>query len=493
MFMTTVKRAAIIGSGIAGIASAIRLAKKYDVTVYESAGKPGGKLSEIHNGGFRFDAGPSLFTLPKLVEELFEINGKESSKYFRYKRLDNICKYFYEDGTVINAWADQNKFADEVSLVSSVKPEAVLKYLKDCSVLYGLTSELFLEKPLTLKTFVNKKLLKSLFYIRKLNLLSTLNSVNNNNFRDQRIVQLFNRYATYNGSSPYLTPGVMAVIPHLEFNMGAYFPEGGMYSIVKSLYGLALEQGVKFQFNTPVEKVWIEDGVAKGVQVNAEKKKYDAVVCNADIHHAYRQMMPEEKPPERILKQPKSSSAMVFYLNINKEFPDLDLHNIFFSNDYKMEFQYIFEKNEVYDDPTIYVNISSKQCPSDAPAASENWFVMINVPSNSGQNWEEVKERSRNNIIHKLNRLIGVEITDHIIGEEVLDPVLIENKTSSFGGALYGNSSNNRFSAFLRHPNYSSRVKNLYFCGGSVHPGGGIPLCLLSAKIVSELIENDKS
>ena len=194
---------------------------------------------------------------------------------------------------------------------------------------------------------------------------------------------------------------------------------------------------------------------------------------------------------EKLLKQEKSSSALIFYWGIQQAFEELALHNVFFSADYNQEFDFIFNKKLVYDDPTVYINITAKLNKNDAPTGCENWFVMINVPNNSGQNWDEIIEKSRKQILEKLSRLLKQDITKLIAHETILDPRSIESKTSSFAGALYGNASNNRYAAFLRHANFSSQIKGLYFCGGSVHPGGGIPLCLNSAKIVAQLIKDD--
>ncbi|RYD91664.1 MAG: phytoene desaturase, partial [Sphingobacteriales bacterium] len=187
--------------------------------------------------------------------------------------------------------------------------------------------------------------------------------------------------------------------------------------------------------------------------------------------------------------QERSSSALIFYWGMNKQFPKLDLHNIFFSADYEAEFNDIWQQKIIYHDPTVYLNISSKYKADDAPDGCENWFVMINVPSNSGQDWDSLIKQARQNIIIKLSRLLGKDISAYIKCESILDPQSIESRTSSYQGSLYGTSSNNQFAAFLRHANKSSKINNLYFCGGSVHPGGGIPLCLLSAKIVSDWIK----
>jgi phytoene dehydrogenase-like protein len=201
--------------------------------------------------------------------------------------------------------------------------------------------------------------------------------------------------------------------------------------------------------------------------------------------------LPTLKAPEKTLNQPRSSSALIFYWGINRTFPDLHLHNIFFSQDYKQEFEHIFRHKTVSADPTVYVNITSKFTKTDAPENAENWFVMVNVPHNQGQDWDQLIAETRQNVLQKLSKHLETDLQNHIACEQTWDPRGIELETGSVGGALYGSSSNNAMAAFLRHPNFKRQVKGLYFCGGSVHPGGGIPLCLLSAKIVSNLIKND--
>jgi len=308
-------------------------------------------------------------------------------------------------------------------------------------------------------------------------------------FINKKTTQIFNRYATYNGSSPYKAPALLNIIPHLEFGLGAYLPEKGMHQITEHLYTLALASGVKFKFNERVEKIEIENKKVTGIISNGVFNKSSLVVSDADIHLVYNKLLPQNYYPKKLLSQEKSSSAYVFYWGIKKEFPQLDLHNILFSDNYKQEFVQLFEDNKPFEDPTIYINITSKFCKQDAPADSENWFVMVNVPHN--KNGEEIKYATeiRKNVIAKINRILKTDIETLIEEEEILDPTGIEDQTSSFGGSLYGNASNNRFSAFLRHANYNCKLDGLYFVGGSVHPGGGIPLCLLSAKIVSNLIE----
>jgi phytoene dehydrogenase-like protein len=212
-----------------------------------------------------------------------------------------------------------------------------------------------------------------------------------------------------------------------------------------------------------------------------------------DIYPTYKKLLPNSRHPEKTLKQERSSSALIFYWGIRETFPELDLHNIFFSDDYQKEFKTIFEEKQITDDPTIYINITSKDVPTDAPKGSENWFVMINAPGDYGQDWESLKIKARAVILKKLSAILKQPIESLIATEYVLDPVGIETNTSSYRGALYGAASNSRFAAFLRHPNFTRQISNLYFCGGSVHPGGGIPLCLLSARIVADMIPDIKN
>jgi phytoene desaturase len=486
------KKALIIGAGIAGIATAIRLAVKgYHVEVFEANSYPGGKLSEFEKDGFRFDAGPSLFTMPQYVDELFKLAGKTPSDYFQYQKLDVLCKYFYEDGTKLTAYADAGKFAAEVSKTMGEPSSAIEKYTANSSNIYNITNHVFLEKSLHRpKTFLSLSTLKSIFKIRQIDAMRTMHTANQFFFNDERMVQFYDRYATYNGSNPYRAPATLNVIPHIEQHFGAYFPKDGMFSITTSLVKLAESLGIRFNYNSRVDEIVLKRQSVTGIRVKDGLIEAGIVISNMDVWFTYHQLLRTHPAlfPKKILSQERSSSALIFYWGINKQFPQLDLHNIFFSADYKAEFNHIWQQKDIYHDPTVYLNISAKYKNDDAPEGCENWFVMINVPANTGQNWNKLIADARKNIIAKLNKHLGEDVGQLIISESILDPRDIENHTSSYQGSIYGTSSNSQFAAFLRHANKSSKINGLYFCGGSVHPGGGIPLCLLSAKIVSDWV-----
>ena len=480
------RQAIVIGSGIGGLASAIRLASRgIYVHVYEASKEPGGKISERYFAGFRFDAGPSLFTLPELVLELLDDDLK-----FSVEKLEIITQYFYPDGTQLSSFGDVSKLSAEVEEKLKVPAEKVTDYLRKASTVYDLTADLFIFGSFhRLKNLMNLKALKTLMNSGKLQAFSSLHDFNTHELGEQRLVQLFDRYATYNGSNPYQTPATLSVISHLEHNLGAFIPEGGMYRITDSLVKQALRLGVEFHFNQAVRKVETENGAAKGVWLDSGFVPAEIVVSDVDIHGFYSTLMPDRKRLAKIAKEERSSSALIFYWGMKGAFPELDVHNIFFSGDYQEEFRHLFQIKEAYSDPTVYIYISSKYNKTDAPEGCENWFVMINAPADTGQNWEEMIVSVRIQILEKLERMLNQKLSDCIVAEEVLSPPEISKQTGSVNGSLYGSSSNSRYASFNRHANFRSDVKGLYFVGGSVHPGGGIPLCLSSAKIVDEMVK----
>lgn len=481
-------RTAIIGAGIAGLAAAVRLAAQgHEVVVFESEEGPGGKLSEFSLGDYRFDLGPSLFTMPQYVDELFELAGENPRDHFSYQRLPIVCNYFWEDGTRIHAHAAKEDFAKEVEEVLDVPASRITRILADAEKKYHVSGRTFLEKSLhKLSTWTNLEVLKALFKIPQLDLFRSMDAVHQRQLQHPKLVQLFNRFATYNGSNPYKAPGLLTIIPHFEHHFGAYLPDGGMYSISQSVYDLACRQGVKFHFNTKVDEISVSNGSANGVRTGNETHTFDQVVSNMDVFFTYRKLLPQQRQPERILAQQKSTSALIFYWGIKKTFPELNCHNILFSEDYPAEFS-AMERGEMSNDPTVYINKTSHLVPGDAPEGCENWFVMINAPCDDGQDWELLQQQTRQRAIAKINNILGEDLEPLIEEEWIMTPPVIQTKTGSHLGSLYGTSSNSKMAAFMRHPNFSHRIDNLFFVGGSVHPGGGIPLCLLSAKIMSEM------
>ncbi len=493
-------KTAVIGSGIGGLAIAFRLAERgYNVTLFEKNSLPGGKISQIREKGYRFDTGPSLFTLPSLVEEIASL---------KYIKLENSCRYFFPDKSVLNFYQNPEELRNEMETKGYVDFPNVLQRFKEAEDIYNLTSNLFIFNSFhKVKNFVKPENRRIPLKLHKLGFHRTMHSANRSLFKDRRIVQLFDRYATYNGSSPYRTPATLNMISHLEHNIGAFFPDKGIYSIVDEIYKKCLTAGVQFRFNTLVRGIEIDKRrrVATGITTDSGFEKFDIIISDTDVKYLSENMInPEFRYPlkNRLKQLEPSSSALIFYWGVKGSFPIFDIHNILFSSEYKREFNHLFYKMDLFKDPTIYIFISKKVVPEDAPEGCENWFVMVNAPANIGQDWNKIVKETRSRVIKRINKLLNegrdsagpehIDIEQLIETEHIASPVTIEKNTLSSRGALYGNSSNSMLSAFLRHPNSLSGIDNLWFVGGSVHPGGGIPLCLASAKIVeNEIIEKE--
>jgi len=487
------KKVIIIGAGVGGMATAIRLnLLGYTVQVFEKNDYPGGKLSHFETNGYRFDAGPSLFTCPYLIEELFDLAKEPIASYFEYQKLELACKYFYDDGVCIQAYTNKAAFAAELQAKTNEPSENLYQYLNHASSAYNHIGLIFLRHSLhAIKTLFTAPIIKAIDRLKLAYLFKSLNDYNAAAFKSPKLVQLFNRFATYNGSNPYKAPAMLSMIAHLEHNEGAFYPKGGMISITNALYRLAVKLGVQFSFGQSVQQIITENNQVKGVMVENEQLDAEIVVSNMDVYFTYKNLLQDATRAAKVKKQERSSSAFIFYWGMNKSFPKLDLHNIFFSTDYKAEFNALFNTGLPFEDPTVYVNITNKLEPgTHAPLGKENWFVMVNVPANTGQDWNALEQFYRQAIIHKLNKILGDNIEPYIEVSKVLTPVTIESRTASYMGSLYGTSSNSKMAAFMRHPNFSKKTSGLYFVGGSVHPGGGIPLCLSSAAIVSNLIQD---
>jgi len=483
------RHAVIIGAGVAGLATSARLAAKgHTVSVYEKKSTAGGKLGKLQTNGYTWDTGPSLFTQPYLLDELFTDCGKQLSNYLQYQPLPINTHYFYEDGTILIAHKDRQLLGEEMERKLGIKPDNLFKFLDEVKDMYLNIGTIFLNEPIhQFSTWTTKRIPLALRSLRPAYLLTNMHNYHVQKLQHPKLVQLFDRFATYNGSNPYQSPAMLCMIAHLEMNEGAYYPAGGMISIAEALYRLCLDMGVQFHFNTAVEKIIVNDNAATGIKTNTEIVPADIVVSNSDIYYTYQNLLGDTKKGAQIKKQERSSSAVIFYWGVRKTFSQLGLHNIFFSANYKEEFEAIFYTHDVYNDPTIYVNITAKMEPAHAPEGCENWFVLVNTPGAEYVPDDKVAA-IRIAVISKLSKMLDENIEQYIDTEQVLTPSGIQHNTGSYLGALYGTASNHKMAAFLRHSNVSSQYKNLFFAGGTVHPGGGIPLCLRSAKLVSDAV-----
>lgn len=464
----------------------------FDVTVLEKNETLGGKVNFVEAKGFKFDTGASLLTMKHVFEDLFEFCGKRLEDYLELVKLEPICRYFWSDGTRFDASDDLEKTEKQIAEIEPRDVESFRVFLADSRKKYEVAERTFLKHNLVnLPNLLNFSHLGDIWTISA---IRSLDSLVKSYFKSPKLRQLFNRYATYNGSSPFETPATFSLISYVEFGLGAWYPKGGIYEIPKALEKLGRESGVNFRTNCEVEKILIEDRKAKGVQLrNGEILGSDFVVANSDAIETYRNLI--EKSARRTYTDAKlnkiepSCSGFVLLLGTSRKFPQLAHHNIFFSDDYKAEFDAIFKDLRPALNPTIYVCATSKTDQTQSPENCENLFVLINAPYTSAKtDWTKEAQGYRNLIIKKLEEFGLEDLEKSIEFEQIITPDDFETKYRANRGSIYGVSSNGIFSAFLRPSNKTKDIENLYFVGGTTHPGGGMPLVLLSGKMACDLI-----
>ncbi len=464
--------------------------------MYEKNEVPGGKINQVTTENFRFDTGPSLLTMPFVLEELFERCGAKMEDYIALRPVDPICRYFYRDGTEFTCYHDLDKTLHEIEQIAAADKDSYTDFLEYSSDLYKRTKDAFLFNPLYGIRDLGSL---NLFDFFRIDAFHTVSDRVDEYFHSPYLRKFFKRFTTYNGSSPYLAPATLNVIPHVELSMGGYYVDGGMYGIVTALHELAGELGVTFQFGTAIEKIEVHDRHARALlDSQGNRYPFDLVVSNSDAAETYLELLDDDAIPEikkeNMEKLEPSCSGFVLLLGINKRYEQLCHHNIFFSEDYEREFQQIFSEKVMPDDPTIYIADTSASNPSHAPEGGSNLFILVNAPYLSDRyDWEKHSTKYANIVISELENRGLENLQESVIYKEIINPLDFREKYRSNRGSIYGTSSNSRFAAFLRPGNKSRGVEGLYLTGGSTHPGGGIPLVVLSAFHALELMERYES
>jgi phytoene desaturase len=491
---------AIIGAGLGGIGAAVRLAGAgHRVTLIEKNPTPGGKMNILEAEGFRFDTGPSLVTLPGVIADTFRAAGRRRMEdYLTLQPLDPLTRYRFADGASLDVSPNLPRLVNEVGRLSPGDVTGLFRFLAYSRTLFERAGPVFLfkERP-GLRDLLARRALDALRIDAHLSMHRAVSRY----FKDKRLVQLFDRYATYNGSSPYRAPATLCMIPYIEIGGGGFYIRGGLYRLVEALMEVARELGVNFQPNCEVAEILVQPGQGLSRQGKAVGVRFaeggllfaDAIVVNADPVYAYESLVPEEFRDRRLASHTArfepSSSGFVLLLGVRGDYPALAHHNVFFSSDYRSEFDHIFERREPAPDPTIYVACSSKSDRTQAPPGHLNLFVLVNAPALTPEaDWPTWQDPYREKIISTLEASGLPNLRDNIVYEQVITPLGFRDAYNTWQGSIYGLSSNSRQTAFRRPSNRAPGLRNLYFVGGSVHPGGGIPLVLLSARLVARLI-----
>ena len=488
------KKAVIIGGGIGGLSAAIRLQHTgWQVTVLEKNARVGGKMSEITQDGFRWDTGPSVITMRNVFEDLFQSVGRRLDDYLTLLPVDPLTRYFYPDGQQLDIRRDTAETLAQIARLDARDVEGYQRYLAYAAQIHRVTGPVFIyDKPPTLSSFLRVPVRDWL----KADPFRTMHQAIRAHVQSPYLQQLLGRFATYVGGSPYLAPATLNVIADVELSGGVWYPEGGIYRIAAALEQVALECGVDILTSTEVTRLHVERVEAIGVWLaNGVHIPANVIIANADVTSTFNRLLNHEPALQprikRLSRYEPSCSGFILMLGIEGTHPELAHHNIFFSADYPAEFKSIFKTLMPAIDPTLYVAITSKTDPSHAPEGCENWFVLINAPPLSDRyDWSIQADIYRALVMQRLYER-GYDIENRIRSEVMMTPVDLEQQSWAWRGALYGPSANSRFTVFRRPHNRSPEIRGLYFAGGTTHPGGGVPMVMLSGKVAAEMVMAD--
>ena len=490
------ERIIIIGAGIGGLATAIRLAQAgYEVTVLEKNPQVGGAVYEYRAGGFRWDADPSLFYSRVLLAELFNDIGRDLEDYLRLLRVDPQTRYFFPDGASFDVCRDWTATAAAIAQLNPNDVAGFLRFLAYAADLHRMRRHGFGKGESASPAPAGTSLFRS--WLRAGPLHSAY-SASGRFVRSQKLRRVLTHCATHSGGSPYSVPATFNELAHSVLNDGLWYPRDGLFAIPLGLQRLAGEFDVSIRLNCPVKRIEIERNKAIGVtlETDGDFLRADAVVSNLDVISTARYLLPEKAvaaPAFRSLAQtPMSSSAFIMLLGIRGTFPQLAHLNIFFSDDYRAEFDQIFRRALMPNDPTITLSISCKTDPLNAPVNQENWLIQVNAPPLSEKfDWTTQRRAIRDRILTILEQRYGLDLHDRIRIEKHLTPADLQRMSGAWRGALYGELPHGRRAALARPQIRSRYVQHLYHVGGAVVPGGGFPQALLSAKAATALLRQD--
>ncbi|MEV6717666.1 phytoene desaturase family protein [Lentzea sp. NPDC051208] len=485
-------RVAVIGAGMGGLAAAARLAKSgHEVTVYEQAAGHGGKLGTLRRDGFTFDTGPSLLTLPHVYRDLFAATGAPLDDLVEIVPVEPTCRYRFPDGSELDMpHAEQHV---EAALTDAFGPEAARQWralLTDAERLWDLVGDPVLQNPLN----GVRDLLRRSASVRDLMAIApwrTLRGAGERRLTDPRLRMLLDRYATYSGSDPRRTPALMTVIPFIEQRFGGWYVRGGLRGLGDALYGRCVDLGVRFRFTATVTAVESGSGGVTGVRLrDGERQPADVVVSDVDAEHLYRDLLTDRRShrPHRMLRKTQPSlSGFVLLLALQGKSPEPVHHRVLFPADYDDEFDSLFGRHpRPVPDPTVYV--CAPDDPAVAPEGDEAWFVLVNAPRHGDVDW--TTPGLADSYADRVLRVMagrGLDVRHRVRWRVIRTPADWERDTGAVGGSIYGSSSNGPRAALLRPANRAP-VPGLFLVGGSAHPGGGLPLVAMSARIVARMI-----
>jgi len=489
------KSAIIIGAGIGGISTAIFLARKgYKVEVFEKNSYPGGRCGQIVRDGHRFDIGATILMMPSIYRSVFESLELNFDDCFDLKPLPTVYKVYFKNGEHLAFSSNRESMKPQLEAIEAGSYPRFLKYVNSGYAFFKLSMEQLLGRNFrNLSEFIT---FKNVVLLIKLKTYLSHKKYVARFFDSSKLQKAFTFQNIYVGQSPLEAPALFAMLPAAELTEGALFPIGGMYSITEKLVSTAKNLGVAFHFGKPVSKIVIVGDRVDGVEfADGSRASAGLVVANADLPYVYRELLPDKSAARRLEKKKYACSAMVFHWGLNKVYPQLGHHSVFLSDDFKGSLDMIFKNHSLSDKPSFYIHSPVRTDPSAAPPGKDSLSVIIpmgHLDPQVSQNWNHLIKSTRLAVIERL-REIGIDdIEQNIRFEICYPPTTWESIFNVSKGSVFGSLKHSIMQmGYFRPHNRHNRYRNLYFTGGSTHPGNGVPLVLLSAKLTSERILSD--
>lgn len=484
--------AIVIGAGIGGIAAAARLEKNgYDVTVLEKESTPGGRCSQIVRDGHRFDVGPTLFLMPEVWEETFAALGEKMSDHLDLRRIDPTYKVHFEDGLQLQLTSNLGAMQKQLEAVEKTAFTGFLAYIAEGARHYKLSLEKFVGR--NFYSIFEYFSLKNLPLIFQLKALQKHYANTGRFFKDERLKAAFTFQNMYLGLSPYDAPATYSLLQYTELAEGVWYPIGGMYAAIQVLVKIAETLGVTFMYNAPVKELKVSESRIEGVMLaDGREMTADLFVGNADLPYIYKELLPDAAPAKQLDEKRYTCSTLMFYWGVDKPYPQIAHHNVFLGGDYKASFDQIFKDHTLPEVPSFYVHAPARTDPSAAPQGQDTLYVLVPVghlDARSAQDWQALTNRARETVFARLAKEMGItDLKDHIKFEITYTPLNWQKRFNLDKGAAFGLSHNFWQVGYLRPQNRHKKYKNLYFAGASTHPGTGLPIVLLSAKLTAERI-----
>jgi phytoene desaturase len=486
------RTALVIGAGIGGISTAARLAKNgYDVTVLEKESTPGGRCNQILHDGHRFDIGPTLFLMPEIWEETFEALGEKMGDHLDLKRIDPTYKVHFEDGLQLELTSNLGEMQKQLERVEKTAFTGFLNYLAEGSQHYKTSVEKFVGRNFyNIFEYFSPGNLPLLFQLKALKKHYANTS---RFFNDERLKAAFTFQNMYLGLSPYDAPATYSLLQYTELAEGVWYPMGGMYAGIQALVKIAERLGVKFIYNAPVKQILASQDKVLGVVLeNGKPFTADIFVGNADLPYIYKELLPANHEARKLDQKLYTCSTIMFYWGVDKEYPQIAHHNVFLGGDYKDSFDRIFNDHTLPEAPSFYIHAPARTDPAAAPKGQETLYVLVPVghlDARTEQDWEALVDRARETVLARLAKEMGAQdLKQHIKFEIAYHPRLWKERFNLEKGAAFGLSHNFWQVGYLRPQNRHKQYKNLYFAGASTHPGTGLPIVLLSARLTTERI-----